>query len=131
MALGNAWLRNYPDNMFAFNRIRIVLTLTILCGLLWPEYASACPGCKEAVAAEGESGLGDEAASTEGWINPAYAYSYSVLFLLGMPVLILAGFATACYRACRKSQHPSSAAIPYGPPSAAAGGVDEMIEPQP
>jgi hypothetical protein len=37
------------------------------------------------------------------------AFSYSVLFMLSMPVLIIAGFAAACYCAVRKHQRQLAA----------------------
>jgi hypothetical protein len=61
---------------------------------------SACPGCKEAVAAaDDENGTPAKDYSREG-----AAISYSVLFMLAVPAMLLAGFGTAFYRLSRKAQ---------------------------
>ena len=68
------------------------------------EPAWGCPGCKEALAAQQE----EENPESSGTLwNPAYAYSYSVLFMLSVPAGILITFGTAAYRMTRRPPQPS------------------------
>jgi hypothetical protein len=89
------------------NRLLFVLlllgTLTVL-SLGWTGDATACPGCKEALANESEEELGEEYQNLA-W-NPAHAYSYSVLFMLAVPATILITFGTACWVMTRKPSAP-------------------------
>jgi hypothetical protein len=65
--------------------------------------AQGCPGCKESLLAEQEDSLGSlDGEDALGW-NPAYSYSYSVLFMLAVPAALLLGFGTAFYRLSRKA----------------------------
>ncbi len=63
--------------------------------LAWSPAVWACPGCKEAVAGDGEEG---------GVSRAGIAFSISVLFMLSMPFLLVAGFGAAFYRLYRKQQ---------------------------
>ncbi|MCS6978160.1 MAG: hypothetical protein NZM31_14295 [Gemmatales bacterium] len=78
-----------------------VLALSLWTGWLFlePARALACPGCKEALASQKEEN--DTDSESLAW-NPAYAYSYSVLFMLAVPAGILITFGTAAYRLTRK-----------------------------
>ncbi len=87
----------------------LVCSAVLLTGwmLSRPPSAEACPGCKEALASQNEESQADP--ETLGW-NPAYAYSYSVLFMLAVPAGILITFGTAAYRLTRKPpQQPPDA----------------------
>ncbi len=53
--------------------------------------AHACPGCAEAVAEQGSSGL-------------ARGLNYSIIGLMGMPFLLVGGIGGAIYRAWRRSR---------------------------
>lgn len=102
--LGKAWARMYADLM-----TRIIALLLLAIGVLGlatglPRAAEACPGCKEALASQSEVDT-DPDADTLAW-NPAYAYSYSVLFMLAVPAGILITFGTAAYRMTRRSAQP-------------------------
>jgi hypothetical protein len=93
-----------------------VMTLVILSlalGAFAPS-VQACPGCKEALATQSED---DPNYDSLGW-NPAYAYSYSVLFMLAVPAGILITFGTAAWRLTRK---------PTAPPEKLDWDVDQRI----
>jgi heme A synthase len=92
--------------------LALVLSAVLVTGgvVSRPTAAQACPGCKEALASQNEESLADP--ETLGW-NPAYAYSYSVLFMLAVPAGILITFGTAAYRLTRKP--------PQQPPDASDG----------
>jgi len=78
-----------------------VLALVLVAVGVMAARVSACPGCKEAVAAaDDENGTPAKDYSREG-----AAISYSVLFMLAVPAMLLAGFGTAFYRLSRKAQH--------------------------
>jgi len=79
--------------MLAASRTLALVALTVLALLALCATASACPGCKEAIAGEGED------VSRAG-----VAFSASVLFMLSMPFLLAAGFGAALYRLYRKQQ---------------------------
>ena len=84
----------------------VLLLLAITCALMFVPAASACPGCKEAVAAsEDENGTPEQSFSSIG-----AAYSYSVLFMLGMLFTMLLGFGGAFYRLYRKQARLNQAA---------------------
>jgi hypothetical protein len=85
--------------------IRCSLTLLLLVAVVTAvPSASACPGCKEAVAAtDDENGTPANDFSEEG-----AAYSYSVLFMLGMMATLLGVFGTAFYRLTRKNSQFTS-----------------------
>lgn len=78
-----------------------------------PVNAYGCPGCKEALnpeepnnsPSESEKGLdsGIAALSAEG-----RAYSLSVLFMLGVPALLLVGFGGGFYLLCRRNHRTSA-----------------------
>ena len=70
--------------------------------------ACACPGCKDALNT-GEYG-GDLRAG----------FFWSILFMLSMPPLILAGLGTAMYRSVRRARAAQAAGRPLAP---AVGGV--------
>lgn len=89
-------------------RITLLLTLVlVLClNLGWTAAIDACPGCKEALANQDRESEGDDTdAEALPW-NPAHAYSYSVLFMLAVPALLLTGFGIAFYRLSRKAAAP-------------------------
>jgi hypothetical protein len=79
---------------YAFLLLLALLTMAMAVGEV-----AACPGCKEALA--GQEGNGD----SNPWLNfgdVGAAYSYSVLFMLGMLTVTASGFAAMCYRLYRK-----------------------------
>ena len=77
--------------------------LVVFGGLAFVPSANACPGCQAAIEAEAaESDAADDA--DDPFFNPSYAYSYSVLFMLAVPALILTGFGTAWYRLARQAK---------------------------
>jgi len=68
----------------------IVTVVVVYCiASVWPEIATACPNCKEAYAADGMSSV-------------ATGFSTSILFLMSMPFLVVAGFALRLWFAMRK-----------------------------
>ena len=78
----------------------VVLLLALVGVLMFAPAASACPGCKEAVAgSEDENGTPEQSFSSMG-----AAYSYSVLFMLGMLFTLLLSFGGAFYRLYRKAR---------------------------
>ena len=86
--------------MPSLRAILVLLCLAIVGVLLVAPTASACPGCKEAVAgSEDGEGTPEQSFSSVG-----AAYSYSVLFMLGMLFTILLGFGGAFYRLYRKAR---------------------------
>ncbi len=70
--------------------------------LAWVSSASACPNCKEAIAAEGNDD-GDGTPQT-GVSDLGRAYSISVLFMLGAFLSVLIGFSSAFYWLYRSAQ---------------------------
>ncbi len=79
--------------MHAVSRMAVIVIATTIVLFAFCTVASACPGCKEAIAGEGEE------VSRAG-----VAFSASVLFMLSMPFLLTAGFGAALYRLYRKQQ---------------------------
>jgi len=85
----------------------ILVPLLLASFLLVAPTASACPGCKEAVAAaDDENGTPEQSISRAG-----AAYSYSVLFMLGMLFTMLLGFGGAFYRIYRKARLQQAAQL--------------------
>ncbi|MCS7168142.1 MAG: hypothetical protein RMI91_03570 [Gemmatales bacterium] len=77
-----------------------VLAIAIIL-VLAPQPALACPGCKEAVAAQ-------DIESDSDVYNPsqlAKAYNYSIYFMLSMPYLLTASFGLACYWMVHRQRH--------------------------
>jgi len=76
--------------------LRTFVVLAAL-GLLstWVSSASACPNCKEAIAAEGNDD--SDGAPQAGVSDLGKAYSISVLFMLGTFLSVLIGFSSAFY----------------------------------
>jgi len=82
---------------------RKLWTTTVAIGLMfsplaWSDTVRACPGCKEAVAAQDIES--DSDVYSPGQL--ARAYNYSIYFMLSMPALILTFFGTACYMLTRR-----------------------------
>lgn len=71
----------------------IVVVGLMLSPLAWSDSGRACPGCKEAVAAQDIESDSDVYSPSQ----LARAYNYSIYFMLSMPALILTFFGTACY----------------------------------
>lgn len=61
----------------------------VMCVLLWSATATACPNCK---------------AANETDSNLPRAYMYSILFMIGMPMTIFAGFGVSFYRMANREQ---------------------------
>lgn len=79
---------------------RILGLLAIATALLaFVPTASACPNCKEAVAAQDTDDLSGNSEGPVGSVGAAY--SYSVIFMLCMPILLLTAYGTAFYRMAR------------------------------
>jgi|GEM_PF-1666527 len=98
------------------SRIGIVVLLTLLMGMLArTDHLAACPGCKEAVAAQDIES--DSDVYSPGQL--ARAYNYSIYFMLTMPALILTFFGAACYiltkRAAAARSHLANFAAAAGP----------------
>ncbi|MGC4003454.1 MAG: hypothetical protein QM811_10090 [Pirellulales bacterium] len=80
--------------------IRKIAALTMLIGgltfgattLISPTIATACPNCKDALESN------DPRLN-----NVAKGYFYSILFMLGTPPTIMAGFGIAVYRAYKRA----------------------------
>jgi hypothetical protein len=82
-------------------RANWLLTLPALL-LLWIGEASACPNCKEAVAAQ------DDIAAQEGTQTTFMknGYNYSVLFMMAMPFVLLGAGAFMVARAVKRGSLP-------------------------
>ena len=86
------WTRKYR----AMNRIRrLTIVALLLAACSWTGAASACPNCKEAIAAQPADG----ARLKEG-------YFYSILFMAGMPFTLLGAGAFVVARAVKKGALP-------------------------
>lgn len=95
------------------NLLRTVLIGAVVTfGLATAPAARACPNCKDAIAAQDGDDL--EGTPEENFSNAGAAYSYSVLFMLAVPGLVLGGFSLACYRVIHATR-------PAAPPEAAGG----------
>lgn len=68
------------------------LTITFSCVLLFATLAEACPTCKD--------GLGNDPARAD----MVRGYFWSILFMMSMPFLILAGLGTYFYLQIRKAR---------------------------
>ncbi|GBD36140.1 hypothetical protein HRbin36_01261 [bacterium HR36] len=82
------------------HQIGLALALVAIWGMYAPT-ATACPGCKEAVAAQ------DIEADSDVY-NPsqlARAYNYSIYLMLAMPYLLTAFFGAACYIMMRRARN--------------------------
>jgi hypothetical protein len=66
----------------------LISAMIVLVVVLLPEIASACPNCKEAYMADGQSPV-------------ASVFSASIYFLMAMPFLVLGGFALRLWLAMR------------------------------
>lgn len=86
-------------NMAAIRRIAAICLVALVSAWLSSEVSLwACPGCKEAVAAQ------DIEADSDVY-NPsqlARAYNYSIYLMLSMPYLLTAFFGAACYVMLRR-----------------------------
>ena len=76
-----------------------VITIALCIALLLADVASACPTCKDALAA-------DPAAE-----NIVRGYAYSIIFMLSMPPLIFGGLSAYFYWEVRRAR-ARQAAIP-------------------
>jgi hypothetical protein len=104
--------------------LRTLAVLAILGWLLaWSAPASACPNCKEAIAAE-DTGDPDNPAQA-GISDLGRAYSISVLFMLGAFLSVLVGFGSAFYWLHRTAQRaPGHGAAMTGAVAAAERTAD-------
>src|SRR5262245_21009241 len=73
-------------------RTCLLVAAVVACWLLAAEAASACPSCKEALAAD--AGGGDLISG----------FFWSILFMLSMPFLILASFGAYFYYLLRRAR---------------------------
>ncbi len=81
-------------------RAKPLLSALALFLLLGASQASACPNCKEAVAAQ-DSGQGGQPPSSMG-----NGYNYSVLFMMAMPFALLGTGAFFITRAVKRGALP-------------------------
>jgi len=86
---------HYATNMKTAVRILGLLAVVIALFAFVPT-ASACPNCKEAVAAQDSDDLSGNSEGPVGAVGAAY--SYSVVFMLLMPILLLTAYGAAFYR---------------------------------
>ena len=80
-------------------RLAILFALAAIVVLAAPGQAAACPSCKSALAANEAGG------------DLVSGFFWSILFMLSMPVLILASLATYFYLLVRKARAQQAAAI--------------------
>jgi len=73
-------------------RIPIVLTLLLIVITVFPELAQACPNCKEAYMADGQSPVSS-------------GFNASIVFMMIMPFVVIGGFALRLWLAQRRRQH--------------------------
>ena len=81
------------------NRLRRFAGIALLATLLGAGSASACPMCK----AGNEAGGATSSAEQQAADSRAKAYMYSIFFMMGMPPLVLGGFALAVRREMRRA----------------------------
>lgn len=94
-----------------------ICLLALLIGLALPlSSASACPGCRDALATSknGNATPWDADQDSDG-----LAYSKSVLFMLAMPFLLMSCFGFAFYRMTRTGTAQSKTATHPAPQAAA------------
>ncbi len=85
--------------MPARNLLVLALLALLVCLLLGPDIAAACPNCKDGLA-EQTGAEGEASASTQ------YAFSYSVLFMVTVPFLLLGSGVTFVIRAVKNGSIP-------------------------
>jgi heme/copper-type cytochrome/quinol oxidase subunit 2 len=73
--------------------VGFLLLVGIIIIAVTPTVASACPGCKEAVAANDPSQSGQ-----------VKGYFYSILFMMGTPFLVFGGFSAYMYHEVQKAR---------------------------
>jgi hypothetical protein len=96
--------------MQRFSKLMFVVCLAIVGLSLLAATAQACPMCSQSIAEED--------------LLP-HAYMYSILFMLGMPATVFAGFGTMIYLKVRKFQ----ATQPSGEAPAECAPAGEAQEP--
>ena len=83
-------------------RTGLFAAMVVACWLIAAEAASACPSCKEALAADSSGG------------DLISGFFWSILFMLSMPFLILTGLGTLMYwsvRNARREQAQRASAV--------------------
>ena len=73
------------------------ILLLVLALLLLPEVLEACPNCKEAYSADGQSPV-------------ASGFNASIIFMMIMPFLVLGGFAVRLWMAQKRRARESAGA---------------------
>ena len=76
-------------------RISIVLTLLLVATAVVPELVQACPNCKEAYMADGETPVSS-------------GFNASIVFMMIMPFVVIGGFAFRLWLAQRRKQSGST-----------------------
>jgi len=76
----------------------LALLVVVLC-LTATQPVSACPACREAVAASSDSGDTDD----DDPANSAAAYNYSIYLMVGVPYLLLTVVVFGVYRGLKKN----------------------------
>jgi hypothetical protein len=88
-------IKRYATNMKITLRVVVWLAACAILVASVPA-VSACPNCKEAVAAGDTDDLSGNSEGPVGAVGAAY--SYSVIFMLCMPILLLTAYGAAFYR---------------------------------
>ncbi|PLX32132.1 MAG: hypothetical protein C0600_03605 [Ignavibacteria bacterium] len=76
---------------------RLLPILLLVPALLLPEVVEACPNCKEAYSADGQSPV-------------ASGFNASIIFMMLMPFLVLGGFAIRLWMAQKRRARESAGA---------------------
>jgi hypothetical protein len=79
----------------------IVMAATVLLVLLLASVAAACPTCKDGLAQNDPQGR-----------SLAAGISYSILFMMSMPYLVLATFGSCAYLSIRRATDHSPVVLP-------------------
>jgi hypothetical protein len=89
----------------------VVIAVTVVLVLLLASVAAACPTCKDGLAQNDPHGR-----------SLAAGISYSILFMMSMPYLVLATFGSCAYLSIRRAQKAKEALEggPEPPPAAPA-----------
>ncbi|REK31472.1 MAG: hypothetical protein DWQ42_00665 [Planctomycetota bacterium] len=92
-----------------------LVALAVALLVLSADFAVACPGCKDAVAANDSQQM-----------NIARGYFWSILFMLSMPALIAGSFGTYVYVELRRARRDQEALQQV--PEEAAAPAEEHVE---
>jgi hypothetical protein len=96
-----------------------LVALVLLAGL--PPRATACPTCRDGVAADGDGDESDGPAL-------AWAYNMSIYLMVSVPYLALGTVSVLVYRGLKDKARAEQLAA--GPPQPADGGLDHALSPE-